>query len=138
MKATSLFSVCFLVLCGLLCRCTSPAGEDWQRLEQEGWKSDRLGCAGNRQKLEPLFEDLRTELIGMAEREVRQRLGPPDRQELEARSQKFYIYYLTSGSQCAGQTGREGKLARIRFSALNQVSEVSYDHLAPSADQPQK
>ncbi|MGB3616519.1 MAG: hypothetical protein WBA12_00230 [Catalinimonas sp.] len=121
------------LLLPLLAACGRGLPSDQGDFDQEAWRSDKLGCEGVRAGLADSFGKIRDELSGMTEPEIRGWLGTPDRQELQPRGQKFYVYFLQPGGQCSNTEGPDGELVRIRFSALNRVVEVSYDNLGTSA-----
>jgi hypothetical protein len=96
--------------------------------DQEAWRQDKRGCQGQRASLLADFEALaKPELLkGMRELEAKQLLGLPDQIEVAERGQKFYTYFVEPGNQCQDNAaGKEARRVRVRFSALNQVNEVT-------------
>ena len=92
------------------------------------WKNDKNGCNNDRLALLKDFETVKHQLIGMSENETRKILGTPDKVQLFERSQKYYIYFIESGSQCENGENignKEGRSYHIRFNSINQVNEVS-------------
>lgn len=117
----------------LLCLVLLLLGSCWgKRIETDDfsssqWKEDPNGCKGIR---ETMVEGLATEeeeLVLLTENDIRYTLGVPDRKRLFERGQKFYIYFVESGTQCDDpQATKTGNYIEIRFNALNQVSEITY------------
>ncbi|GGK80316.1 hypothetical protein ACD591_09825 [Rufibacter glacialis] len=72
--------------------------------------------------------DIRLQLVGLKEGDVRKLFGKPDTEELMERSQKIYIYFITPGPKCsptpATQPGKKEALA-IRLDALGNVREAN-------------
>jgi len=95
--------------------------------DQKTWKSDRLGCNGQRAKSLPLLKQQKEKLKRLGQNQVLQLLGKPDFQELASRNQRFYIYYHRQGQQCQGVKGRlqADAILRIRFDALDRVNEIT-------------
>lgn len=91
--------------------------------ESQKWAEDAHGCKGYREKVAPLLLKQRKELIGANEMEVKNLLGKPDAQELQTRGQHYFVYELGGGKSCEGQ--QQHALLRIRFDALNRVSELA-------------
>lgn len=93
--------------------------------EAEKWKSDVNGCNGERQTLlTPLIAG-RSALIGRNEMEIKRFLGKPDANDLRARGQKFFEYGVKGGSLCDPNSTVQPEILRIRFDALDRVTEVS-------------
>lgn len=119
MQVTLLFS-CIILAVG----CNKQV--DISNFDEEAWRLDKMACNDQRGKL---VEDLlisKQELIDLTQQEVAATLGKPEMQELYTRGQKFFIYHLTPGPKCedTGTDTVNSKLLYIRFSALNEVSEI--------------
>ena len=121
---------CWLALFGVLTflsscnRKTEIAG-----FNSQAWKADAGSCKNVRNGMLAEFEKAKPELFGLAEKEVKAILGRPDGEELFERNQRYFYYYIESGSHC--QT--KGKMSganhiKIRFSALSKVNEITYAH----------
>jgi hypothetical protein len=91
--------------------------------DAQKWKGDPNGCKGEREKI--LFDLLasRDSLLGHSEMEVKTFLGKPESNHLRTRGQKVFEYSV-SGSPACGSSGSQVVL-RVRFDALNRVTEVS-------------
>jgi len=93
--------------------------------EAERWKTDGNGCNGDRQKLlTPLIAG-RSALIGRSEMEIKKFLGKPDANDLRPRGQKFFEYGVRGGTLCDPNSTAQPEILRIRFDALDRVTEVS-------------
>ncbi|WP_114781350.1 hypothetical protein [Botryobacter ruber] len=114
-----------LLLGALAVACSEPAriaGFDSDR-----WKSDRYACENSRQAMQSDFDGIRRELYGLKEPDIIDILGKPDGEQLMARGQRIFYYYIEPGSQC----NRKGVLSEanrveVRFNALSRVSEITY------------
>jgi hypothetical protein len=115
-----------LLLLSLLSSCTGSTNN--LGFNDQEWIDDKLACKGIRAEKKEAFEAAKEEMMGLSESELLNALGKPDKRELHKRGQKFYIYYLLPGGQCPDVTEKPGLLARIRFSALNMVNEISYEN----------
>lgn len=115
----------FLLSCVvLLAGCNKQV--DISNFDEESWKLDKMACNDQRGKLGEDLLNSKQELIDLTQQEVAATLGKPEMQELYTRGQKFFIYHLTPGPKCDGTSSdsTDAKLLYIRFSALNEVSEV--------------
>ncbi|WP_187262323.1 hypothetical protein [Pontibacter beigongshangensis] len=109
----------------LLASCSEPAR--MEGFDSDSWKSDKAGCASVRQGMQVDFEQVRRKLYGKEEPEIIDILGKPDGEQLMARGQRIFYYYLESGSQCEQKNNlSEANRAEVRFNALNRVSEITY------------
>ena len=115
--------VFLVVICLMINACQSTTITE-DEFDSEIWKKDKNGCLGERLKLLEDFNAVKGKMTDLSEKQIRSLLGAPDQIQLFERSQKFYIYYIETGSQC-GKSGKEGRHYQIRFSSLNQVNEVS-------------
>lgn len=105
--------------------CTNPtriAGFD-----SEKWQLDKRGCQGQRSTMVNEFDNIRRELYGLPEEEVKDILGKPDAEQLMRRGQRVFIYYFEPGSHCSERNKlSEANRAEVRFNALSKVSEITY------------
>lgn len=110
--------------------CSTPLikEEDFSAKE---WKQDPKGCKNERKALFKKLEAQKALLIGETENSIRKFLGKPDEMSLSKRHQKFYVYYITEGSQCTPEKTLNGEKVMLRFNSLNQLNEVSW-HQAKS------
>jgi hypothetical protein len=92
-------------------------------VDAQKWREDVHGCKGYREKVADRLISGRKMLIGCNEKEINELLGKPDSQEIQTRGQHYFIYEIRGGSTCR-DTAKVSHL-RIRFDALNRVSELS-------------
>ncbi|AZQ62979.1 outer membrane protein assembly factor BamE [Flammeovirga pectinis] len=114
--------ICTIVL---FSSCAKDSKIKQENFDMKTWKNDPFACKGDREKLEDDFLSVKDRLLGTSITDIRQILGKPDRVDLDTRSTKQYVYYVTEGSQCKGKTGEDGKSYKIYFDALELVKEVS-------------
>ncbi|GAB4395516.1 MAG: hypothetical protein OHK0053_04060 [Microscillaceae bacterium] len=90
------------------------------------WKKDKFACAGLRQALLPQFEKNREKLMGLGQNQILTLLGKPDFAELYQRGQRYYFYYYKKSNVCQGEKPDPlaGPWIRVRFDALDRVSEI--------------
>jgi hypothetical protein len=114
----------FLNLSLILTGCNKEL--DISNFDEAAWKADKMACRHKRGELENNLLEAKSELIELTQQDIISLLGRPEMQELYTRGQKFFIYYLTPSSKCDEVSEFDGKpkLLYIRFSALNQVTEV--------------
>ncbi|WP_205504543.1 hypothetical protein [Rufibacter psychrotolerans] len=95
--------------------------------DSQTWKSDLQGCKGARQTLLPQLEDIRLQLLGLHERDIRKLFGKPDAEELLQRSNKIYIYYIAPGPECAPAQPQAGtkQALTVRLDALGNIREAA-------------
>src|SRR5690349_13587664 len=117
MTKTHLLSFCFFLLT-LLSACT---GKPDFNFDSTTWKADLNGCAGQRIKLQPQVEEMRLQLVGLKEHNIRPLFGKPDAEELMERSQKIYLYFLTPGPKCKSEAKGKTTALTVRFDALGTV-----------------
>ncbi len=113
----------FFALISLLTGCSreiSIEGFDVQK-----WKDDPNGCHGGREKTLFLLMRHQKDLIGRSELEIKSLLGKPDATDIRSRGQKFFEYGIKGGSLCDPQSMESPEILRIRFDALDRVSEVA-------------
>lgn len=99
---------------------------DISNFDEDAWRLDKMACNDQRGKL---VEDLlksKEEFIDLTQQEVAATLGKPEMQELYTRGQKFFIYHVSPGPKCEGISvdATNARLLYVRFSALNEVSEI--------------
>ena len=111
----------FCLLTGLCGACTQDISIP--DFATQKWEEDRQGCKGYREKAANVLINQRNLLIGANEKEIKNLLGKPDRQELQTRGQHYFVYEIKGGSGCPQPEGT--RLLRIRFDALNRVSELA-------------
>lgn len=91
------------------------------------WRSDKMGCLDIRKQLVPEFKKNEKDLLGKLADEITKTLGHPDIQQLGARNQKYYIYFLEKGPQCDSTSVRsDAPKVILRFNAIGILSEFSY------------
>jgi len=93
--------------------------------EPQKWKEDPNGCNGDREKLLTILLTGRSQVIGKNEVEVKEFLGKPDSQDLRTRGQKFFEYGVKGGNLCNPQSLNQPEILRIRFDALDRVTEMA-------------
>lgn len=120
-----LFSL-FILLIVTMSGCNKKL--DISNFDEEAWKADKMACENKRQTLEKDLLDAKSELLELSQQDIASLLGKPEMQELYTRGQKFFIYHLSPGPKCEkdniDQPTPTPRLLYIRFSALNEVSEV--------------
>jgi hypothetical protein len=89
------------------------------------WKEDLNGCQGSRQKLLFILMANQKELIGRNELEIKALLGKPESTDIRTRGQKFFEYGVKGGNLCQPGSLESPEILRIRFDALDRVSEVA-------------
>ncbi len=90
-----------------------------QNFDSKKWSSDKNGCLGYRAELINEILTQRTNVLGQRETNIRSTFGPPSKQELYVRNQKFF-YYTISSDSC----GAENKSLELRFNAIGLVKEM--------------
>lgn len=93
--------------------------------ETQKWKDDPNGCSGVRKQLLPSLLAGQSKLIGRGEMEIKEFLGRPDGNDLRSRGQKFYEYGVKGANLCNEASTEQPEILRIRFDALDRVSEVA-------------
>lgn len=89
------------------------------------WRNDPYGCKNQRAALLPVIEKHRDVLYGARINDIVALFGHPDEEELGEQSDKIYIYYVTSGMQCAqGHPRASHNRLRIRSGATGTVTEL--------------
>lgn len=87
------------------------------------WQNDSKGCQNIRLQMLPSLEKQKDKILGLPQEKVTEILGKPDRQDLQKRNAKRFVYYVSEGSQC-GNNNTEGIALILQFGALNYVSEI--------------
>jgi hypothetical protein len=93
--------------------------------DAQKWKDDPNGCHGSREKYLFFLMSNQKELLGRSEMEIKNLLGKPDATDIRSRGQKFFEYGVKGGSLCDPKITEAPEILRIRFDALNRVSEVA-------------
>lgn len=93
--------------------------------EPQKWKDDSNGCNGQREKLLTALLAGQAQLFGRSEVEINAFLGKPDMQDLRTRGMKFFEYGVKGGNLCNPQSLNQPEILRIRFDALDRVTEVA-------------
>lgn len=100
--------------------------------DSAAWQRDKLGCNGSRQQLTDSLSMIRLQLRGLTQEEIIGVLGKPDLQLLYERGQKFFVYFMETGSQCDGEiTTSRVRTLSVRFSAVNRATEVTIQNGKP-------
>lgn len=95
--------------------------------DAEVWKNDKNACKNQRiSQLNALILE-KSVIMGISQQEVVTLLGRPDKNELYSRGQKFFLYSVSPNEICSG-ANTNSKTLRIRFNALNSVSEITIDN----------
>jgi hypothetical protein len=93
--------------------------------DSEAWVQDLDGCQNNRLALIDTILAQQDKLKGLGQNQVIEILGKADQHELYERSQKFFIYHLQPGRNCANYSGNYFKAFYIRFNSLNQAVDFT-------------
>ena len=108
---------------GLLTACQEDIRIDG--FESQKWKADPNGCNGDRKKLMHLLLSNQKILIGRSEMDIKALLGKPDSQDLQTRGQMFFEYGTVGNSLCDQASSLSPTILRIRFDALDRVTEIA-------------
>ncbi len=93
--------------------------------DKEIWKNDKNACKNQRASQIDALIAHKNLILGFSQQEVVDLLGRPDKNELYSRGQKFYLYSILPNEFCSSSSSV--KTLRIRFNALNSVSEITID-----------
>lgn len=115
--------IILILVSGLLTACQKDIRLDG--FEPQKWKADPNGCNGDRKKLMGILLKNQKTLIGYNEMEIKAFLGKPDSQDLQTRGQKFFEYGVEGNSLCDQASSQSPTILRIRFDALDRVTEVA-------------
>ena len=114
----------FISIIFLMINCGGRALEI-EGFDREQWVADRNGCQGFRSTQKQVILENKNDLLGNSSRQIIKLLGKPDRNELYRRNQKFYIYILEPGPDCAKTTNDKlPETLFIRFSATGLSKEI--------------
>jgi hypothetical protein len=115
-------TVIFLLL---LASCAAP--DKLNNLDLIKWRNDRGSCKNERPALVAAFKEVEPQLLGMHIDNVTKALGRPDIQQLAARDQKYYVYFLEKGVHCNDITQKSSaQKVLLRFNAVGLLAEVIY------------
>jgi hypothetical protein len=106
----------------LVLACSAPL-PSLENFDAETWKQDRNGCKHQRLAFTQELLNQKQKLLGLDEIRIVKVLGPPDRNELYKRSQKFYYYFLEPSDECESPSNGARKLV-VRFNAVGLAKEV--------------
>jgi len=95
-------------------------------MDLQEWRSDKDGCLNKRTAMAASIESQKDKLLALKEQQIISLLGKPDQNELYARNQKFYSYFLTPAPLCASFQN-DPKILIIRFNAMGLAKEVSVE-----------
>jgi len=115
--------ICLFVLLPMFFACENEitiSGFDAQK-----WKEDPNGCYGSREKLLNTVISNQKQLMGHNEKEVKKLFGKPDATDIRSRGQKFFEYGVKGGTLCDPASLNQPEIMRIRFDALDRVTEVA-------------
>lgn len=116
------FFLLFIFFSQLGCNRKKKKTNRLQKFPTEIWNQDKNGCAGERMKLKNQLLSQKHNMRGFKMDEIESFLGKPDTQELAARSQKYYIYFIEPGPKCS--ITKEHPMALfVRFSAVGIANE---------------
>ncbi|MCF2504165.1 hypothetical protein L0663_12305 [Dyadobacter sp. CY107] len=91
------------------------------------WRGDRGGCNDVRASLEKDFKSIEKQLKGKFADDIGDLLGRPDIHQLGERNQKFYVYFLSKGEQCADiKSKSSAPKVILKFNAVGLLSEITY------------
>jgi hypothetical protein len=108
----------------LLGACQGP--QDFENFDEEAFRDDPMGCEGVREAMKEEIFLLTDPLIGLSQRQVDATLGKPDRQELAARSQKYFVYFIEPAPSCESNSEEEPLTMYVRFNSVGQANEISF------------
>ncbi len=116
------YTVIFLLF---LISCAAP--DQLGELDLIKWRNDRGSCKNERGALEPAFKNIEPQLLGMHIDKATKTLGRPDIQQLAARDQKYYVYFLENGPHCQDITKKSSaRKVLLRFNAVGLLAEIIY------------
>ena len=114
---------CLVVLLAMACACENEI--TISGFAAQKWKEDPNGCYGNREKLLTTVMSNQKQLIGHNEKEVKKLFGKPDATDIRSRGQKYFEYGVKGGNLCDPASLDHPEILRIRFDALDRVTEVA-------------
>jgi hypothetical protein len=94
-------------------------------LDGDGFKNDRGGCEGNRQKQIELIKAYKDQFLGISENQIFKAIGRYDYQVLDKKNEKIFVYFLEPGSQCEHmQNPTEAESLVLYMNAVKLVKQV--------------
>ena len=96
--------------------------------DEAAFRQDARGCEGTRNSMKEKIFNIKDEFRGLSQRQVMQLLGKPERHELASRGQKSFVYYIEPSPECMQNNNKDPLTMFVRFSALNAVTEVSFEN----------
>ncbi|MCE7068216.1 hypothetical protein [Dyadobacter sp. CY326] len=109
----------------------SSAPDNLGGLDLKKWRSDRGGCNNVRAGIAKDFKKIEGELKGKFADDIGELLGRPDIQQLGERNLKYYVYFLSKGSQCTDiQSKSTAPKVILKFNAVGLLSEITYQSRA--------
>lgn len=94
-------------------------------LDSEGFKNDRGGCDGNRQKQIELIKANKDQFLGISENQIFKAIGRYDYQVLDKKNEKIFVYFLEPGPQCEHmQNPTEAESLVLYMNAVKLVKQV--------------
>jgi hypothetical protein len=120
-KKIFIFSfVCFLSGC--------HSSVEMKGFDKELWFKDLSGCQSLRVSQKAVLDLEKDNLLRLNQEEIILALGKPDRQELDSRNKKLFIYFLEPGPDCPNSQVNPLQM-HVRFNALGTSFEVAYKNL---------
>ena len=105
----------------------SEAPDNLNGLDLKKWRGDRGGCNNVRTGLVKDFRKVEGELKGKFADDIGELLGRPDIQQLGERNLKYYVYFLSKGTQCDNiQAKSTSPKVILKFNAVGLLSEITY------------
>lgn len=120
------FFLLFVALLSVVSSCREAV--DIPDFDEAAFRADPDGCRGIRQAMKDTLLAADTHFKGLTQEEIYATLGKPDRQELAARSQKYFVYYVDPAPTCQGDSTGSPLTLFVRFSAMNRATEVKYEN----------
>jgi hypothetical protein len=114
-----------LVLLVVLISCGKPLPE-LEGIDADTWKADKNACLHKRQSMADALEQQQAKLLALDEKQLIRLLGPPDKNELYTRNQKFYTYYITPGPECE-TADTSPRMLIVRFNAMGLAKEITWE-----------
>jgi hypothetical protein len=118
----------FLIAASALILLSCNSSEKLDGFNQEAWIKDGFGCNNTRAAEKTALDTQKEKLLKLNQGEVIDILGKPDRQELDSRNKKLFIYFMEPGPDCSNALAQPLQM-HIRFSALGISYEISYKNL---------
>ncbi|MDN4164088.1 hypothetical protein QWY31_01180 [Cytophagales bacterium LB-30] len=99
-----------------------------QNIDTEVFKADPWGCKGERLALVEQIKTHKDELLSLSQHDFVDLLGKPDKQELDSRNKKQFIYSLAPGKNCKNAEKAPLEML-IRFNATERSYEISFRNM---------